>query len=80
MSREIVLKKLEEIFRDIFDDEKIRLDEQTALVDIENWDSLQNIHVLVAIEVEFGLRISVEEAASLETIGQMLDVIIRGEG
>ncbi len=80
MSREIALKKLEEIFRDIFDDEKIRLNEKTALLDIENWDSLQNIHVLVAIEGEFGLRISVEEAASLETIGQMLDVIIRGEG
>ena len=75
MTRENILKKLEEIFREVLDDE-IQLSEKTVLRDINNWDSLQNIHILVAIEEEFGVRVSVEKAASLEMIDQIIDVIL----
>lgn len=76
MTRENILKKLEEIFREVLDDEEIQLSEKTVLRDINNWDSLQNIHILVAIEEEFGVRVSVEKAASLEMIDQIIDVIL----
>ena len=48
-----ILKKLEVIFRDVFDDENIILTNETTANDIEDWDSLAQINLLVAIKKEF---------------------------
>lgn len=77
MTKKDVFQKLEEIFRDVFDDDTIKLREQTVAADIEGWDSLQNIHILVAIEEEFGVRVTIEDAAKIENVGQMVDLIER---
>lgn len=77
MTKKDVFQKLEEIFRDVFDDDTIKLREQTVAADIEGWDSLQNIHILVAIEEEFGVRVTIEDAAKIENVGQMVDLIGR---
>ena len=54
MSREEILEKLNEIFRDIFDDEEINLSEETTPDDIEDWDSLG--HVYLTAEIEDALK------------------------
>ena len=78
MTREVILQKLEMIFSDIFDDEEMYLSEETSNVDIEGWDSLQTIHILVGIEEDFGVRIDVKEAQDLKTVKQIIDAIEAG--
>ena len=56
-----ILKKLEVIFRDIFDDEDIVLTNETTANDIEDWDSLAQINLIVAIRREFQINFDLEE-------------------
>ena len=56
-----ILKKLEDIFRDVFDDEDIVLTNETTANDIEDWDSLAQINLLVAIKKEFKINFDLEE-------------------
>ena len=53
MSREEVFEKLNEVFRDVFDDEEITVTDATTADDIEEWDSLEHINLLAAVEQEF---------------------------
>ena len=53
MTREYVYEKMNEIFRNVFDDESITLNDETNAEDIEDWDSLEQINLIVAIENEF---------------------------
>ena len=58
MTRENVFEKLNEVFRDVFDDEEIVLTEETTSEDIEDWDSLEHINLIVAVEQCFGIKFS----------------------
>lgn len=68
-------EKLQEIFRDIFDDEELVITEEMTAADIEDWDSLVQINLIIAIEKEFKVRFSLEEVSKLKNIGEMLDLI-----
>ncbi|MCB8566635.1 acyl carrier protein [Fusobacterium ulcerans] len=68
-------EKLQEIFRDIFDDEELVITEEMTAADIEDWDSLAQINLIIAIEKEFKVRFSLEEVSKLKNIGEMLDLI-----
>lgn len=68
-------EKLQEIFRDIFDDEELVITEGMTAADIEDWDSLAQINLIIAIEKEFKVRFSLEEVSKLKNIGEMLDLI-----
>ena len=70
-----VLKKLEIIFRDIFDDEDIILTNETTADDIEEWDSLAQINLLVAIKKEFGINFDLEEVSKYKNVGDMVKAI-----
>ena len=75
MSNEEIKTNLTEIFVDIFDDASIVLERKTTARDIEDWDSLAQISLLVAIEKEFNIKLSLEEVKALSNVGDMLDVI-----
>ena len=75
MTREAILKELEVIFQDIFDDEDIVLTEATNSDDIEDWDSLEQINLLVAIEKKFSLKFKLDEVAKLADVGDMVSLI-----
>lgn len=68
-------EKLQEIFRDIFDDEELVIIEEMTATDIEDWDSLAQINLIIAIEKEFGVKFNLEEVSKLKNIGEMLDLI-----
>ncbi|MEQ3307157.1 acyl carrier protein [Fusobacterium varium] len=68
-------EKLQEIFRDIFDDEELVITEEMTATDIEDWDSLAQINLIIAIEKEFGVKFNLEEVSKLKNIGEMLDLI-----
>ena len=75
MTREEVFEKLNEIFRDNFDDDGIVLTEETSSADIEGWDSLEQINLVVAIQNAFSVRFSIEEVSAMKNVGEMATAI-----
>ena len=76
MTREYVYEKMNEIFRNVFDDEEITLQDETNAEDIDDWDSLEQINLIVAIENEFGMMFDMNEVADLANVGEMVDLIL----
>lgn len=77
MSREQLYAKLNEIFREVFDDQSIIVSDTTTANDIERWDSLMHINLLFAIENAFEIRFDIEEGLILQNVGEMADIILR---
>lgn len=76
MKREEVFEKVQEIFRDVFDDEDLCITDETNSDDIEDWDSLEHIALVVSMEKEFGLKFDIKQVNKLENVGQMIDLIV----
>ena len=68
-----VLQRLTNVFRDVFDDEKIILNQETTAHDIEEWDSLNQIKIILACEKEFGVKLNARDINTLEDVGAMLE-------
>lgn len=77
MERENVFEKLTMIFQDNFDDETIKLTDDTTSADIEDWDSLEQVNLVVAIQDEFKIRFNIEEVNSMGNVGEMVDFILK---
>lgn len=75
MTYEEIVARLTETFRDVFDDESIVLLRETTANDIEDWDSLSHVGLIVAIEKEFKVRFSLVELKPLKSVGDLLDLI-----
>lgn len=80
MKREEVFEKLNEIFRNNFDDESINLTDLTSAEDIEDWDSLEQINLVVAIQDSFHIKFNIEEVNSMGNVGEMVDYILKKLG
>ena len=76
MTREEVFERLNEVFRDVFDDETIKVKDTTTADDIEDWDSLEHINLLAAVEQEFGVKFNMGQVVSMKNVGEMADIII----
>jgi acyl carrier protein len=76
MTREEVFEKLNEVFRDVFEDEDITVTDATTADDIEDWDSLEHINLINAIEQEFGIKFNMGQIVSMKNVGEMVDIII----
>jgi acyl carrier protein len=68
-----IYEKLNKIFHDVFDDNLIVLTPKTSAADIDGWDSLAHIDLVVAIEAAFGVRFT---SAELETMNQVGDIVM----
>ncbi|MCI8837300.1 MAG: acyl carrier protein [Hungatella sp.] len=77
MKREEVFERLNEIFRNNFDDEGITLSEETSAKDIEDWDSLEQINLVVAIQGAFHVKFNIDEVNAMSNVGEMVDLILR---
>ena len=80
MTRDEVFTKLNEVFRDVFDDEAICVNENTTSADIEDWDSLEHINLLAAVEQEFGMKFNMGQVVSMKNVGEMADIIMSQVG
>ena len=76
MSRDEVFVKLNEVFQDVFDDESITVTETTTADDIEEWDSLEHINLLAAVEQEIGMKFNMGQVVSMKNVGEMADIIL----
>ena len=80
MTREEVYEQLNEVFRDVFDDDSITVNDATTSNDIEEWDSLEHINLIAAVEQEFGMRFSMGQVVSMKNVGEMVDIILSQVG
>lgn len=80
MDEKQLLEEVQEIFRDNFDDDSIVLTRTTNANDIEDWDSLEQINLLTAIEKKFDLKFNLAEVRNLKDVGDLLDLITRLKG
>ena len=76
MTREQVYEKLNKIFREVFDDDDIILNDNTTADDIEDWDSLEQINLVVACEKQFNIKFDMKEIQVLKNVGEMVDIIL----
>ena len=72
-----VMGSLYPIFRDVFDDDEIVIDANTTANDIDGWDSLTHIRLVISIEKAFDLRFTAAEISDLENVGEMAELIVR---
>ncbi len=70
-----IFERLNTVFRDFFDDEDIELDEETTADDIDDWDSLNHITLMAAVEEEFGIRFTMGEVSGMKNVGEMAQII-----
>ena len=76
MSRTDIFEKLNDIFRKNFDDESICLTDSTTAEDIEDWDSLEQINLVVAIQDTFTVKFNIDEVNSMQNVGEMVNMIM----
>lgn len=76
MKREKIYEMLNEIFAEEFEDEDIQLSDEMTADDIEDWDSLAQINLVVKIEKTFKVKFKMQEIYSWENVGQMVDMIM----
>ena len=77
MNRETTFERLASIFREVFDDDEIEMDEALTADDVEAWDSLSNIRMIVAVEEDFDVRFSTAEFSRLKNVGEFVDLILQ---
>lgn len=76
MKREEVYERLNRVFREVFDDDSITLEDKTTADDIEDWDSFEHINLIVAVEEEFSFKIPIGKTVTMKNVGEMVDIIL----
>lgn len=75
MNRTEILHSVNEIFADVLDNPSILLNESTTAEDVEEWDSLTHVQLVVAIEKKFGIRFTAKEIQRWANVGELLTSI-----
>ena len=70
-------EQLQELFRDVFDDEEIEIERDTTAEDIDAWDSLTHVQLIVAVEKQFQVKFSTVEVMKMKNVGEFIDLIDR---
>ena len=76
MTREEVFEKITGIFREEFDDDTLVIVDETNAEDIEDWDSLAHVELVMSMEKEFNMKFNIKEVGKLKNVGEMADLIL----
>ena len=77
MNKKNMIEQLIPIFKEVFNDDDLIIAKSTAAKDVDGWDSLAHIRLIVAIEKSFKLRFTAAEISELENVGEMIDLILK---
>ena len=77
MTREEVFERLNKVFQEVFDDETIEVNDDTTSEDIDDWDSIEHINLIVAVEEEFSIKIPMGKVVTMKNVGEMADIILQ---
>lgn len=70
-----ILKELNSIFINVFDDETIQIDTHTTASDISNWDSLNHIRLILEIESTYKIKFNLSEIEDLKNVGEFIKLL-----
>jgi acyl carrier protein len=74
MQQELI-QKLTQVFQDVFDDDELSIYPEMTASDVDDWDSLKHITLVLAVEKAFQIRLKAAEVGALENVGQMIDLL-----
>ncbi len=77
MTRTEITQKLTDIFRDIFEDEKIVIRDDLTAKDVEQWNSVSHIDMICMVEEAFEIQLTTKEVAVLKNVGELISIIER---
>lgn len=75
MTANEIFQRLNKVFRDVFDDDSIVVTPNTTADDIEDWDSLEHITLISAVEREFKMKFKMKEVSSMKNVGEMAQIV-----
>jgi acyl carrier protein len=75
MSKDIKIADLQEIMIDIFDDEELSITPETTAEDVDDWDSLTHISLIIAIEKKWDIKFTHSEISDLKNVGEFIDLL-----
>tara|TARA_B100002052_G_scaffold290963_1_gene310295 strand:+ start:634 stop:879 length:246 start_codon:yes stop_codon:yes gene_type:complete len=76
MEKDKIQDKIQEICKDVFNEENLIININTNASDIAQWDSLNHLNLISSIEEEFDIKFDFEEIGSLKNIGDIIDIIL----
>ena len=76
MNKSEAIKRLTAVFRKVFDDDSIVLSDNTSALDIEGWDSFEHVNLMLSVEEEFGVHISMEQATAIKNVGELVNILV----
>jgi len=71
------IEEITPVFREVFDDDSINLTRSMTADDVEEWDSLTHMNLVIALELKFKIKFALGELQTLKNVGEMLDLINR---
>ncbi len=71
------LERVNEVFREVFDNEELTVCGETTAKDVEGWDSLMHVTLIINIEKAFGVRFTPSEIAGLKNVAELIQLIER---
>ena len=77
MDATTVRQRLNVIFQDIFDDPSLTVRDSMMAADVEGWDSISHINLVVAVENAFAIRLTTAEVRGLNNVGDLLEIIVK---
>jgi acyl carrier protein len=77
LNRPELLAKVTEILAELVDNDKLQLTEETTADEVDNWDSINHVRLLIELERQFGFRFQTDEPAGLKNVGALLDLVQR---
>jgi acyl carrier protein len=69
--------KLTSVFRDVFDDDALEVDSAMTADDVDGWDSLTHVRLMLSVERAFATKFTASEIGRLKTVGDLIDLIAR---
>ena len=75
MDIEVIYAKMSDVFHDVFDDDEIILTPQLSADDVDGWDSLKHVRLLLSVERTFKIKFSVSEIGRLKNVGDLATLI-----
>ncbi|WP_409190090.1 acyl carrier protein [Bradyrhizobium sp. RDM4] len=75
MDQAQIYSKLTTVFREVFDEDDLGLEPETTADDVDGWDSLSHIRLILAVSKTFGIKFSASEIGSLKNVGEFVELI-----
>lgn len=75
MTREDIRNSIQEIFRDVLDNETLEINDRLSADTVDGWDSLAHISIITSVEKAYQIRFGFGELDSLQSVGDLLDMI-----